>query len=50
MFLHAHSLSFAWPDGGAEHSFSAPLPPPLRALLDQLGGSRAPRRRKDARQ
>jgi 23S rRNA pseudouridine955/2504/2580 synthase len=50
MFLHAHSLSFAWPDGGAEHSFSAPLPPPLRALLDRLGGSRAPRRRKDARQ
>jgi 23S rRNA pseudouridine955/2504/2580 synthase len=41
MFLHAHSLSFAWPDGGSEHSYSAPLPPPLRAVLDQLGGQRA---------
>jgi 23S rRNA pseudouridine955/2504/2580 synthase len=35
MFLHAHSLAFAWPDG-AEQSFSAPLPPDLRGLLDRL--------------
>ncbi len=40
MFLHAHSLSFAWPDG-REQSFSAPLPQELRSVLDQLQGSRA---------
>jgi 23S rRNA pseudouridine955/2504/2580 synthase len=40
MFLHAHSLSFSWPDG-AEQSFSAPLPNELRAVLDQLSSSRA---------
>jgi 23S rRNA pseudouridine955/2504/2580 synthase len=43
MFLHAHSLAFVWP-GGAEQSFSAPLPPELRALLDRLGTGRAARR------
>jgi 23S rRNA pseudouridine955/2504/2580 synthase len=48
MFLHAHSLSFTWPDGGSEHSFSAPLPPALRTLLDQLGG-KAVRGRRPAR-
>ena len=36
MFLHAHSLAFSWPDGGAQ-SFSAPLPPELRAVLDRMG-------------
>ncbi len=41
MFLHAHSLSFVWPDSGSEQSFSAPLPPPLRAVLDQLGSKRS---------
>ena len=41
MFLHAHSLSFVWPDGGSEQSFSAPLPSELRAVLDQLAGKRA---------
>jgi 23S rRNA pseudouridine955/2504/2580 synthase len=40
MFLHAHSLSFSWPDG-AEQSFSAPLPDELRAILDQLSSGRA---------
>ena len=35
MFLHAHSLAFSWPGGGAE-SFSAPLPAVLHAVLDRL--------------
>jgi 23S rRNA pseudouridine955/2504/2580 synthase len=35
MFLHAHSLAFSWPGGGAQ-SFSAPLPPELRGVLDRL--------------
>jgi len=39
MFLHAHSLAFAWPGGGAQ-SFSAPLPPELRAVLDRLSEQR----------
>ena len=46
MFLHAHSLAFTWPDG-VEQSFSAPLPPELRAILDRLSdgrGARATRR------
>jgi 23S rRNA pseudouridine955/2504/2580 synthase len=41
MFLHAHSLSFVWPESGAEQSFSAPLPPQLRGVLDQLSSKRA---------
>ena len=36
MFLHAHSLGFAWPQGG-EFSVSTPLPPELAAVLDELG-------------
>ncbi len=36
MFLHAHSLSFAWPQGG-EFSVSTPLPPELAVVLDELG-------------
>jgi 23S rRNA pseudouridine955/2504/2580 synthase len=43
MFLHAHSLGFAWPQGG-EFSINTPLPPELAALLDALaaqgGGAR----------
>jgi len=35
MFLHAHSVSFSWPQGG-EFSVNSPLPPPLAALLDEL--------------
>lgn len=35
MFLHAHSLGFAWPKGG-EFSVSTPLPPELAAVLDEL--------------
>jgi 23S rRNA pseudouridine955/2504/2580 synthase len=36
MFLHAHSLSFAWPDTGEPFSVSAPLPEDLRAVLTAL--------------
>jgi 23S rRNA pseudouridine955/2504/2580 synthase len=35
MFLHAHSMSFEWPQGGA-FSASAPLPPELATVLDRL--------------
>ena len=37
MFLHAHQLSFVWPDSGTEFSVNAPLPPELAAVLDKLG-------------
>jgi 23S rRNA pseudouridine955/2504/2580 synthase len=36
MFLHAHQLSFTWPDTGVEFSASAPLPAELKAVLDAL--------------
>ena len=35
MFLHAHSVSFDWPQGG-QVSISAPLPTELKAVLDGL--------------
>jgi 23S rRNA pseudouridine955/2504/2580 synthase len=40
MFLHAHQLSFVWPDTGVEFSASAPLPPDLAAVIDALGDSK----------
>lgn len=40
MFLHAHSCSFTWPQGGSEQSFSAPLPASLKAVLDSLNAKR----------
>jgi 23S rRNA pseudouridine955/2504/2580 synthase len=36
MFLHAHQLSFVWPDSGVEFSVSAPLPADLSAFIDGL--------------
>jgi len=36
MFLHAHQLSFVWPDSGVEFSVSAPLPSDLAAVIDNL--------------
>jgi 23S rRNA pseudouridine955/2504/2580 synthase len=36
MFLHAHQVSFVWPDSGTEFSASAPLPPELAAVIDTL--------------
>jgi 23S rRNA pseudouridine955/2504/2580 synthase len=40
MFLHAHSVSFDWPQGG-QVSVSAPLPAELKAVLDALSSARA---------
>jgi 23S rRNA pseudouridine955/2504/2580 synthase len=39
MFLHAHSVSFEWPEGGGPFSASAPLPPDLAASIDGLGAA-----------
>jgi 23S rRNA pseudouridine955/2504/2580 synthase len=36
MFLHAHQVSFEWPDTGVEFTVSAPLPDELKAVIDQL--------------
>jgi 23S rRNA pseudouridine955/2504/2580 synthase len=36
MFLHAHSLSFDWPDTGEPFTASAPLPDDLKAVLTAL--------------
>jgi len=50
MFLHAHSLSFTWPQGG-EFSINTPLPPELAAVIDELaarGGRGARRNRSPA--
>lgn len=38
MFLHAHSLSFTWPDSEAEFSIAVPLPERLRGVLQKLAG------------
>ena len=40
--LHAHQLSFIWPESGVEFTASAPLPAELAAVIDQLQ-VRAPR-------
>ena len=42
MFLHAHSVSFAWPQGG-EFSVNTPLPPELSRVIDTLAHA-APRK------
>jgi 23S rRNA pseudouridine955/2504/2580 synthase len=39
MFLHAHSVSFEWPQGGA-FSASAPLPEDLSSIVDRLAVER----------
>ncbi|MDB6091631.1 MAG: Pseudouridine synthase [Gammaproteobacteria bacterium] len=36
MFLHAHSVSFEWPQGG-QFSVNTPLPPDLARVIDKLG-------------
>jgi len=36
MFLHAHQVSFTWPDTGVEFSVNAPLPPELAAVIELL--------------
>jgi 23S rRNA pseudouridine955/2504/2580 synthase len=35
LFLHAHHVTFSWAGGGLQ-SYSAPLPPELKAVLDAL--------------
>jgi 23S rRNA pseudouridine955/2504/2580 synthase len=40
MFLHAHHVSFVWPDTGVEFSVSTPLPQELKSVIDALGASR----------
>jgi 23S rRNA pseudouridine955/2504/2580 synthase len=40
MFLHAHSLSFDWPETGEPFSASAPLPEELKAVLTALEAKR----------
>jgi 23S rRNA pseudouridine955/2504/2580 synthase len=49
MFLHAHSVSFTWPQGG-DFSVNTPLPQELAAVLDALPSTRkaAPRARTTA--
>jgi 23S rRNA pseudouridine955/2504/2580 synthase len=37
MFLHAHQVSFTWPETGVEFSVNAPLPQELKAVMDALG-------------
>ena len=47
MFLHAHTLSFTWPQG-ADFSINTPLPAELAAVLETLASQRqgkGPRRR-----
>jgi 23S rRNA pseudouridine955/2504/2580 synthase len=41
MFLHAHQVSFVWPETGVEFSVSAPLPPDLSTVIDALGAPRS---------
>jgi 23S rRNA pseudouridine955/2504/2580 synthase len=52
MFLHAHSLSFEWPEGG-QFSVNTPLPPELAAVVDKLAdlpkAKRTPAERRRAR-
>jgi len=48
MFLHAHSVSFDWPQGGV-FSASAPLPPDLAQVLDRLDANRQRAKRRPAR-
>jgi 23S rRNA pseudouridine955/2504/2580 synthase len=40
MFLHAHQVSFVWPETGVEFSVNAPLPADLAAVLDALAVQR----------
>jgi 23S rRNA pseudouridine955/2504/2580 synthase len=48
MFLHAHSMSFEWPQAGT-FSASAPLPQELATVLDRMGDDlRATRNRRGA--
>jgi 23S rRNA pseudouridine955/2504/2580 synthase len=37
MFLHAHQVSFTWPDTGVEFTATTPLPAELASVIDVLG-------------
>jgi 23S rRNA pseudouridine955/2504/2580 synthase len=41
MFLHAHALSFVWPESGEPFDASAPLPDDLKAVLNALAVKQA---------
>jgi 23S rRNA pseudouridine955/2504/2580 synthase len=43
MFLHAHSLSFEWPESGEPFDASAPLPADLKSVLTALAVNNAAR-------
>ncbi|MDE2294340.1 MAG: RluA family pseudouridine synthase [Gammaproteobacteria bacterium] len=45
IFLHAHSVAFDWPGTGVPFHASAPLPPDLAAVIDQLSRVRSGKRR-----
>ena len=44
MFLHAHSVSFDWPEGG-QFSVNTPLPPDLSQVVEQLENAKKKRSR-----
>jgi hypothetical protein len=44
MFLHAHSVSFSWPQGG-EFSVNTPLPEDLATVLEALAAQPRPKGR-----
>jgi 23S rRNA pseudouridine955/2504/2580 synthase len=48
MFLHAHAVSFEWPDTGERFDASAPLPEELKSVLTALA-VKNPARAKDRR-
>lgn len=45
MFLHAHSLSFDWPEGG-QFSVNTPLPPELASVVERIEAQPRPRSRR----
>ena len=45
MFLHAHQVSFVWPDTGMEFSVNAALPADLAVVIDALNTGRERKRR-----
>jgi 23S rRNA pseudouridine955/2504/2580 synthase len=48
MFLHAHALSFEWPDTGETFDVSAPLPDELKRVLTALEAKAAAADRRPA--
>jgi 23S rRNA pseudouridine955/2504/2580 synthase len=46
MFLHAHAVSFEWPDSGRTFAVSVPLPPELASVVERLATTRRRRARR----